>query len=148
MNGDLGLAEILVVDDNLADVELILEALRSCNLANHVHVVNDGAEALDYVFSAGKYFSRSPSLNPRVILLDLKLPKVDGMEVLRRIRSDERTKLVPVVVLTSSTVERDVVEAYGLGLNSYVVKPVRFELFVQAVADLGLYWALLNQPPA
>ena len=110
-------------------------------------MVKDGAEALEYIFATGAYASRDINHNPRVILLDLKLPKVDGLEVLRRIKSDERTKVIPVVVLTSSKEERDLVESYKLGANSYIAKPVDFDSFVKAVAELGLYWLLLNQPP-
>jgi CheY-like chemotaxis protein len=139
--------EILLIEDNPNDVELTLRALKKHNLTNKVHVVKDGAEALEYIFATGAYASRDINHIPRVILLDLKLPKVDGLEVLRRIKSDERTKVIPVVVLTSSKEERDLVESYKLGANSYIAKPVDFESFVKAVSDLGLYWLLLNQPP-
>ena len=139
--------EILLVEDNANDVELTLRALKKHNLANKVHVVKDGAEALDYIFANNAYAHRRVEDYPRVILLDLKLPKLDGLEVLRRIKADERTKVIPVVVLTSSKEERDLVESYKLGANSYIVKPVDFDSFVKAVADLGLYWLLLNQPP-
>ena len=139
--------EILLVEDNPNDVELTLRALKKNNLTNRVHVVKDGAEALEYIFATGAYASRDINHNPRVILLDLKLPKIDGLEVLRRIKSDERTKVIPVVVLTSSKEERDLVESYKLGANSYITKPVDFDSFVKAVAELGLYWLLLNQPP-
>jgi CheY-like chemotaxis protein len=139
--------EILLVEDNPNDVELTLRALKKNNLTNSVHVVKDGAEALDYIFATGAYASRDINHHPKVILLDLKLPKVDGIEVLRRIKSDERTRVIPVVVLTSSKEERDLVESYKLGANSYIAKPVDFESFVKAVAELGLYWLLLNQPP-
>jgi CheY-like chemotaxis protein len=139
--------EILLVEDNPNDVELTLRALKKHHLTNKVHVVRDGAEALEYIFATGAYASRDINHNPRVILLDLKLPKVDGLEVLRRVKSDERTKVIPVVVLTSSKEERDLVESYKLGANSYITKPVDFESFVEAVAELGLYWLLLNQPP-
>ena len=139
--------EILLVEDNPNDVELTLRALKKNNLTNRVHVVKDGAEALEYIFANGPYAYRKIEDHPRVILLDLKLPKVDGLEVLRKIKSDERTKVIPVVVLTSSKEERDLVESYRLGANSYIAKPVDFESFVKAVADLGLYWLLLNQPP-
>ena len=139
--------EILLVEDNPNDVELTLRALKKNNLTNRVHVVKDGAEALEYIFATGAYAGRDINHYPRVVLLDLKLPKVDGLEVLRRIKSDERTKVIPVVVLTSSKEERDLVESYNLGANSYIAKPVDFESFVKAVADLGLYWLLLNQPP-
>jgi CheY-like chemotaxis protein len=139
--------EILLVEDNPNDVELTLRALKKHNITNNVHVVKDGAEALEYIFATGAYASRDINHNPKVILLDLKLPKVDGIEVLRRIKSDERTKVIPVVVLTSSKEERDLVQSYKLGANSYITKPVDFESFVKSVAELGLYWLLLNQPP-
>jgi len=139
--------EILLVEDNPNDVELTLRALKKHNLANKVHVVKDGAEALEYILATGAYAHRDINHNPKVILLDLKLPKVDGLEVLRQIKSNERTKLIPVVVLTSSKEERDLVESYRLGANSYIAKPVDFESFVKAVSELGLYWLLLNQPP-
>lgn len=139
--------EILLVEDNPNDVELTLRALKKNNLTNKVHVVKDGAEALEYVFANGAYTHRRIEDHPKVILLDLKLPKVDGLEVLRRIKSDERTKVIPVVILTSSKEERDLVESYKLGANSYIAKPVDFDSFVRAVAELGLYWLLLNQPP-
>ncbi len=138
--------ELLLVEDNPQDLELALRALGKANLANRVHVARDGAEALDFVFRQGPHAAQGGEA-PRVILLDLKLPKIDGLEVLRRIKSDPRTKSIPVVVLTSSREQRDVVESYGLGVNSYIVKPVNFEQFTAAVKDLGLYWLLLNQPP-
>ncbi len=144
---DLRDVDILLVEDDPHDVELTLRALRKHNLANKVCVVRDGAEALDFIFGTGAYTERRVTDRPKVIFLDLKLPKVDGLEVLRAIRSDERTKTVPVVVVTSSREEQDIVESYRLGVNSYVVKPVDFEKFVQAVAELGLYWLLLNEPP-
>jgi CheY-like chemotaxis protein len=139
--------EILLVEDNPNDVELTLRALKKNNLTNRVHVVKDGAEALEYIFANGAYAHRKIEDHPRVILLDLKLPKVDGLQVLRQIKSDERTKVIPVVVLTSSKEERDLVESYKLGANSYIAKPVVFDSFVKAVAELGLYWLLLNVPP-
>lgn len=139
--------EILLVEDNPNDVELALHALKKNNLANRIHVVRDGAEALEFLFASGAYAGRDVNHTPKVILLDLKLPKVDGMEVLRRIKSDERTRSIPVVVLTSSREERDIVESYRLGVNSYITKPVDFEQFTEAVRQLGLYWLLLNQPP-
>ncbi len=140
--------EILLVEDNPNDVELALHALKKNNIANRIEVVRDGAEALDFIFCTGAYASRSIDHAPKVILLDLKLPKVDGLEVLRQIKSDPRTRAIPVVVLTSSREERDIVESYNLGVNSYIVKPVDFEQFTEAVHTLGLYWLLLNQPPA
>lgn len=139
--------EILLVEDNPADAELTLRALTRHNLANKVLVVGDGAEALDYLFATGTYAGRSMSETPRVVFLDLKLPKVSGLDVLRRIKSDERTRRIPVVVLTSSNEERDVVMSYELGGNSYVVKPVDFEQFSQAIQELGLYWLVVNRPP-
>ena len=139
--------EILLVEDNPNDVELTLRALKTKNLANSVHVAKDGAEALDYIFAEGEYAGRDISSTPKVILLDLKLPKVDGLEVLRKVKSDDRTKKIPVVVLTSSREEQDRVESYKLGVNSYIVKPVEFDKFVESVTELGLYWLLLNEPP-
>ena len=139
--------EILLVEDNPNDVELTLHALKKHNLGNRVEVVRDGAEALEFIFCSGAYAHRSVENGPRVILLDLQLPKVDGLEVLRRVKADPRTKMIPVVVLTSSREERDVVESYKLGVNSYIVKPVDFEQFTESVRQLGLYWVLLNQPP-
>ena len=144
---DINEVEILLVEDNPNDEELTLRALRKHNLANRVHVVRDGAEALEFIFATGPYNQRKVENGPKVILLDLKLPKVDGLEVLRRVKSDERTKATPVVVLTSSREERDVVESYKLGVNSYMVKPVDFDQFIQAVSQLGMYWVLLNQRP-
>lgn len=139
--------EVLLVEDNPSDVELTLRALKQRNLANSVHVVRDGAQALDYLFARGTYAQRDRDDKPRLILLDLKLPKVDGSEVLKEIKSDETLKLIPVVVLTSSKEEQDVAKSYQYGANSYIVKPVDFDKFIQAVSDLGLYWLLLNQPP-
>ncbi|HKA55666.1 MAG TPA: response regulator [Candidatus Binatia bacterium] len=138
--------EILLVEDNPSDVELALHALKRHHLANHIEVVRDGAEALDFIFCTGAYAQRNAQDNPRVILLDLKLPKVDGLEVLQRVKSDARTRMIPVVILTSSREERDVIESYRLGVNSYIVKPVDFEQFTEAVRQLGLYWLLLNNP--
>lgn len=139
--------EILLVEDNSSDAELTLRALRKHNLANRVFHVKDGAEALEFIFAHGAYDQRRVEDTPRVIFLDLKLPKVDGIEVLQKIKSDERTRKIPVVVLTSSKEDRDVVESYRLGVNSYIVKPVEFESFIRAVSDLGFYWLLLNQTP-
>lgn len=140
--------EILLVEGNPSDVELALHALRKHKLANRIEVMRDGAEALDFIFCTGAYADRSMEEGPKVILLDLKLPKVDGLEVLRRVKSDPRTRAIPVVVLTSSREERDIVESYQLGVNSYIAKPVDFVQFTEAVRQLGLYWLLLNQPPA
>jgi len=139
--------EILLVEDNPSDVELTLHALTRNNVTNRVHVVQDGAEAVDFLFCTGQYASRSLANGPKVILLDLKLPKVDGLEVLRRVKADARLRVIPVVVLTSSREESDLVESYKLGANSYIVKPVDFQQFTEAVRQVGLYWVLLNQPP-
>ena len=141
-----GLGRILLVEDDPKDIDLTLAALGEYKLANEVIVVRDGAEALDYLHAAGNYRSRAME-NPAVVLLDLKLPKVDGLEVLREIRSDERLKLIPVVVLTSSREDRDMVASYKLGVNAYVVKPVDFHEFVNAVKELGVFWAVINEPP-
>ncbi len=139
--------ELLLVEDNPSDAELTLRALRKNHLANRLLHLKDGAEALDFLFAEGAYAGRKVESGPKVILLDLKLPKVDGLEVLRRVKADPRTRTTPIVVLTSSQEERDVVESYRLGVNSYIAKPVDFDKFVQAVSDLGLYWMILNQPP-
>lgn len=140
------LRTLLLVEDSPRDVELTLEALSEHRLANEVVVVHDGAEALDYLQMRGAYASRG-SGNPAVILLDLKMPKMDGLEVLRRMRADDKLRTIPVVMLTSSNEERDVVESYQLGVNAYVVKPVGFMEFLDAIKNLGLFWAVLNQPP-
>jgi CheY-like chemotaxis protein len=139
--------EILLVEDNPDDVDMTLRALRKANIVNHIKVVRDGAEALEFIFGEGSYAAHHVENVPKLILLDLKLPKVDGFEVLKRIKNDLRTKLIPVVILTSSKEQRDVVEGYQLGVNSYIVKPVSFEGFVEAVGKLGMYWLLLNQAP-
>jgi len=144
---ELNAVELFLVEDNPQDLELALRALRKANLSNRIHVARDGAEALEFVFCEGAYGGRTIADAPKVILLDLKLPKVDGLEVLKRIKGDPRTKLIPIVVLTSSKEQSDVVESYQLGVNSYIVKPVNFERFAEAVHDLGLYWLLHNQPP-
>jgi two-component system, response regulator len=144
---DTNAVEILLVEDNPNDAELALRALKKHNLANHVAVVTDGEEALDFVFARKKYEHRKIESGPRIILLDLKLPKVDGLEVLRAIKGDLRTKIIPVIVLTSSKEEKDIVESYKLGVNSYILKPVDFDKFVDAVKDIGYYWLLLNQSP-
>ena len=137
---------ILLAEDNAKDVELTLAALEEHNLSNEVVVVRDGAEALDYLRSEGAYAMRAPGL-PAVVLLDLKMPKVDGLEVLRRMKSDEQLRTVPVVMLTSSREERDLVDSYQLGVNAYVVKPVAFAEFISAIKSLGLFWAVLNEVP-
>ena len=139
--------DILLVEDNPNDVKLTLHAFAHHHLANKLHVVRDGEEALDFVFCRGPYAGRDLRQPPKIILLDLKLPKVDGHEVLRQIKADPRTRMIPVVVLTSSQEERDIEESYHSGVNSYIVKPVDFEQFVESVRALGMYWLLLNHPP-
>lgn len=139
--------EILYVEDNPNDVELTLNALNDSHILNSIFVVEDGALALDFIFAKGKYSDRSMDKPPKLILLDLKLPKVDGLEVLKKIKSDERTRKIPVVVLTSSREENDIITSYNLGVNSYIVKPVDFEQFSKTVKELGLYWLLINQFP-
>ncbi|MFC1826229.1 response regulator [Thermodesulfobacteriota bacterium] len=139
--------EILMVEDNPNDTELALRALKNQNLTNKIHVVKDGEEALDFIFAKGAYAERNKADIPKLILLDLKLPKVDGLEVLRQIKADEFTKRVPVVVLTSSREESDLIESYKLGANSYIVKPIDFDKFIDCVGKLGLYWLLLNELP-
>jgi CheY-like chemotaxis protein len=141
------LKRILLVEDSAKDVELTLAALEEHHLANEVIVLRDGAEALDYLFGTGAYAGRDTEVQPQVTLLDLKLPKIDGLEVLKRLRADERTKLLPIVILTSSVEEQDRLRGYGLGANSYVRKPVDFDQFIDAVRQLGLYWLLLNERP-
>lgn len=138
---------ILLVEDNPDDVELTLRALKQYNIRNEISVVRDGAEALDYLFATGAYSDRDTSVMPAIVILDLKLPRVDGLEVLQRMRADERTKLVPVVILTSSKEEKDIVNGYKFGANSYIRKPVDFTQFVEAARQLGLYWLVINEPP-
>lgn len=140
------LRRILLAEDNERDVELVLDALEEHRLANEVTVVRDGAEALDYLYKRGEYASRPDGL-PIVILLDLKMPKLDGLEVLRQIKGDPKLKVIPVVMMTSSCEEQDLVKSYQLGVNSYLVKPVKFQQFVESVKQLSMYWALLNEPP-
>src|SRR5205809_2642404 len=139
--------EILLVEDNIHDAELTIRALKRRHLANNLVHLKDGAEALDFIFGQGAYVHRDIAQHPKVVLLDLKLPKVDGLEVLRAIKSDQRTKTIPVVVMSSSQEQRDVVDSYHLGVNSYVVKPVDFDHFSRAVSELGCYWLLLNHSP-
>ena len=141
------IVEILLVEDNPDDLQLTVRALKKANLANHIHIARDGAEALDFIFCEGAHAARRIENTPKVILLDLKLPKVDGREVLERIKRDPRTKMIPVVMLTSSKEQNDIVESYQLGVNSYIVKPVNFERFATAVQQLAMYWLLHNQPP-
>jgi CheY-like chemotaxis protein len=141
-----GLGRILIVEDDPNDVELTLTALTDYNLANEVVITRDGQQALDYLYCRGEFSSR-PAGNPAVMLLDLKLPKIGGLEVLQQIKSDERLKLIPVVVLTSSNEEKDMMRSYKLGVNAYVVKPVDFHEFVNAVKELGVFWAVINEPP-
>jgi len=139
--------EILLVEDNPQDAEMTIRALKKHNLANRIHHVIDGAEALAFIFATGIYVDRKVEDRPKVILLDLKLPKVDGLEVLKKVKADERTRTIPVVVLTSSKEERDMVESYRLGTNSYIAKPVDFDQFVEAIRQMGLYWLILNRLP-
>ena len=140
------LGRILIVEDDPKDVELTLTALKEYNLANEVVVTRDGEEALDYLYCRGNFTTRTND-NPAVLLLDLKLPKVDGLEVLQQIKSDEKLRMIPVVVLTSSREEKDMVASYKLGVNAYVVKPVDFHEFVNAIKELGVFWAVINEPP-
>ena len=140
--------DILLVEDNPDHVELALHVLEEHKVANNIHVIRDGAEALDFLFGTGDYEARDPAEDaPKVVLLDLKLPLVDGLEVLRAVKDDPRTQQIPVVVMTSSTEERDIVESYRLGVNSYIVKPVDFEQFSDCMREIGQYWLLLNKPP-
>jgi two-component system response regulator len=140
--------EILLVEDNPTDAELTMRALKRKNLINRLLWVKDGAEALDFLFAKGEYSDRDPNDIPKLILLDLRMPKVDGLEVLQEIKDDERTKRIPVVILTSSKEDRDIVESYKLGVNSYVSKPVEFDEFIDAVSTMGFYWILINKPPS
>jgi CheY-like chemotaxis protein len=142
-----GAIEILLVEDNPNDAELITRSLKKHHLANKIVLLKDGAEALEFLFAQGGSALNSGSRDPRVVLLDIKLPKIDGIEVLRRMKSDERTKEIPVVILTSSNEERDIKEAYTLGVNSFVTKPIKFDEFAKVVAELGMYWLMVNVPP-
>lgn len=140
-------AEILLVEDNPHEAQLTIRSLKKHNLTNNLHHVDDGAEALDFIFAKGKYTDRTVGNGLKVIMLDLKLPKIDGLEVLKQVKADDRTRKIPVVILTSSKEEQDIVASYQLGVNSYIVKPVQFETFATAVAEMGMYWMMLNQPP-
>jgi CheY-like chemotaxis protein len=140
--------EILLVEDDPDDLDMTLRALRKASMANKIHVARDGVEALEFIFCEGPHAHRRIDNVPKVVLLDLKLPRVDGFEVLRRLKADPRTRAIPVVVLTSSREQSDVVASYDLGVNSYIVKPVNFDSFVKSVSDLGMYWLLLNQSPS
>lgn len=142
-----GIVEILLVEDNPTDAELAIRSLKKSGLANNLVWVKDGAEALDFLFCRGNYAGRDTGCTPHVILLDLRLPKVDGMEVLRTVKNHEHTKHIPVVVLTSSKEDRDITESYELGVNSFISKPVEFEAFAKTVAELGMYWLLINHAP-
>lgn len=137
--------ELLYIEDNPSDIELTLRALKKHNVANSIQIIKDGEEALEYIFATGRYAERDVKEKPKVILLDLKLPKVGGLEILKEIKADERTKTIPVVVLTSSREEKDMIESYNYGVNSYVVKPINFDSFSEAVAALGLFWLLVNE---
>lgn len=147
MREEIGIVDILLVEDNARDAELISRALKKFNLANSLFVVEDGVEAIDFVFCRGKYAERDIIHPPKVVFLDLKLPRLNGLEVLRLIKMDERTRKIPVVMVTSSRQDPDIKAAYELGANSYVIKPVDFEAFAECVSRLGLYWLLINQPP-
>ncbi len=140
--------EILLVEDNADDAEMTIHALRKKNLANKLIHLQDGEEAMDFLFGVGKFAGRDVSIRPRLILLDLKMPKVDGMQVLAKVKSNDATKMIPIVILTSSKEDPDLSRCYELGANSYIVKPVEFDSFINAVTELGMYWMLLNQPPA
>ncbi|AFN73489.1 response regulator receiver protein [Melioribacter roseus P3M-2] len=140
--------DILLIEDNQNDIELTLRALKKNGIANHIYVVNDGEEALDFLYCRNKYAKRNPNNTPKIILLDLKLPKVDGLEVLKALKSDPDKKIIPVIVMTSSDQEKDMIESYKLGVNSYIKKPVDFEQFVESVRQVGMYWLLLNRLPS
>jgi two-component system, response regulator len=143
---DIGTIEILLAEDNALDAEMTMRALQKHHLANKVHWVRDGAEALDYLFGKGAYAGRDINM-PRLVLLDIRMPKVDGIDVLKRLRADDRTKHLPVVVMTSSTQDKDIIESYRLGVNSYVVKPLQFGAFAETVGSVGFYWVLTNRTP-
>jgi CheY-like chemotaxis protein len=139
--------EILIVEDNQNDAEMALRAFKKNNLTNQIKIVGDGEEALDFIHARGKFADRKDQCHPKIILLDLKLPKVDGLEVLKELKEGPKTKMIPVIVLTSSKEEKDMVESYQFGVNSYIIKPVDFDKFIEAVREIGLYWLLLNQQP-
>jgi len=139
--------DILIVEDNPSDLKLMIKALQKNNLGNKLITLKDGEEALDFLFSKGQFEGRDISNRPKVVFLDLKLPKIDGLEVLQAIKSNELTKVIPVIIVTSSKEEKDVVESYNLGVNSYIVKPVEFDVFVDVISHLGLYWVVMNEPP-
>lgn len=141
------LVDIILAEDNPSDAELTIRALNKNNICNNILHLPDGEQVLEYIFATGRYENRKRDEIPKLILLDLKMPKVDGLEVLKKIKSDDRSKIIPVVLLTSSKEEKDIAEGYRLGVNSYIVKPVEFEKFVKAVSEVGLYWLLVNQPP-
>jgi len=142
---DYNEVEILLVEDNMADAELTIHALKKINLANHLYHVKDGAESLDFLFAKGDFADRSADQKPKVVLLDIKMPKVDGIQVLKKIKSNKATKTIPVVIMTSSEEEKDIITSYDLGVNSYVVKPINIESFVKAVSQLGLFWLITNR---
>lgn len=141
------MVEILLIEDNPYEAELAIRSLKKSNLSNNLHHIDDGADALDFIFERGKYESTGTKAQPKLILLDIKLPKVDGIEILRQLKANEKTKAIPVVILTSSKENQDIKACYDLGANSYIVKPVDFDSFSKAVAELGMYWMLLNNPP-
>ncbi len=147
MQNEIHNIEIILVEDSLEDANLVMRSLKKNNLGNSIIHLQDGAEALDFIFAKGEYAARKIEDKPKLILLDLKMPKIDGLQVLRAIKADARTKTIPVVIMTSSREDRDLLESYELGVNSYVVKPVSFENFAQAVAELGMYWLMVNQSP-
>lgn len=147
MSEQIGMVDILLVEDNPTDAELCIRSLKRHNLANQLLWVKDGAEALDFLFATGEYAHRNAAHNPKVVLLDLKMPKVDGLEVIKRVRNDDRTRLIPIVVLTSSKDEPDILKSYKLGANAFVSKPVAFDEFARAVAGLGLFWLIINNSP-
>lgn len=143
---DEHMVEIILIEDSNEDAELTLRALKKINLTNSIKVFADGEDALNFIFAKGKYKERNNDINPKLILLDLKLPKVDGLEILKQLKSDSQKKIIPIVVLTSSNEENDIIESYKLGVNSYIVKPVESDNFIEAIKKVGLYWLLLNQP--